>query len=203
MRSNFELPAQTQNLERFTALNHASREALAKGECTHMTNDTFPDGDLPSLPDVDTPPPGGDLGNYGKNWETPTEFQLSDLQLRAIELTLQGHSDTRVAQALAISRRTLWNWKTLDDEYRQVLTDTRAQNFGSATDRYQHLLGQATTILGAALRDPDEKTRFKAAQVLLNMAGAFRPQIPKLLPPKRRDDDDDDWPAPVLPEKVG
>jgi hypothetical protein len=141
------------------------------------------------------------MGHSGTDWDTVPDFNLTNTQLKAIELTLIGNNDIAIAKALSVSRKTLWRWKTLDDEYRQVLLETRAQNFACATDRYQGLLLQATAILANALKDPDEKNRFRAAQILLNMAGAFRPMLPKYKP--KPPPDDNDWPEPVLPEKVG
>ena len=72
--------------------------------------------------------------NIGSNYE------LSDIQYRAIELTIQGLSDVQIAKMLSIARRTLWRWKTYDDEYRLALSEARSQIHAAVADRYRTLL---------------------------------------------------------------
>ncbi len=83
--------------------------------------------------------------------------------------------------------------------YRRVLANARIQLYSAATDRYQILLGRATSILAKFLDDPAEQNRFRAALALLNMAGCFRPLSPKYFPPAPPPDDS----QPLLPPKVG
>jgi len=124
--------------------------------------------------------------------------------MRAIELTVQGLGDVQIAQMLSINRKTLWRWKTFDENYRQVLAEARSQAHAYATDRYQMLLIRATSVLARFLDDPQEDNRFRAATVLLNMAGCFRPITRKfLISTTRSNDGDNSWPEPQLPPKVG
>jgi hypothetical protein len=107
-----------------------------------------------------------------------------------------------MAEILGISRKTLWRWKTLDDNYRKALDEARRQAHAIAGDRVQVLLLKATAVLDQHLDDPRMDNQFKAAHVLLTMAGTFKPLPP---PPKAqwRDDEDDYGPEPRLPPKVG
>jgi hypothetical protein len=127
---------------------------------------------------------------------------LTDLQQRAIQLTVLGHSDVKMAELLGVGRTTLWRWKTLDDNYRKALVEARRQAHALAGDRVQVLLLKAVAVLDQHLDDPRMENQFKAAHVLLTMAGTFKPLPP---PPKARNDDEDCYldQEPRLPPKVG
>jgi DNA-binding CsgD family transcriptional regulator len=142
------------------------------------------------------------LGQFETDWDFSQTDPLTEIQLRAIELTLEGNTDVHIAQTLGINRRTLWRWKNLDNDYRGVLNNARIQHYAAAADRYQMLLNRATTILAQSLQDPANETRFRAAAVVLNMAGCFRPLPPKYFPAEDKSAAED-WPEPVLPPKVG
>jgi DNA-binding CsgD family transcriptional regulator len=170
------------------------------------------DPNSPALLSTDLPSseatPGGDLGHS----ETQRDFSdiepLSERQLQAVELTMQGHTDLQIAQTLGINRRTLWRWKNLDDDYRRILNNARIQQYASAADRYQTLLSRATGILSQCLQDSADENRFRAATLVLSMAGCFRPLPPKFfLPndkaPAERRQVPKRWPEPKLPYKCG
>ena len=153
-------------------------------------------------------PPRGDVGHSGIDWDFLQTDELTEKQLRSIELAMQGHTDVQIAQRLQINRRTLWRWKTLDQCYRRVLAQARIQLYAAATDRYQMLLGRATSILAKFLDDPADDRRFPAAMAVLNMAGAFKPlplsyfPIPDS-PPPSLPEPPPRWPEPELGPKVG
>ena len=65
--------------------------------------------------------PLAEIGDSERMWDIGYAPNLTDLQLHAIALTIQGHRDTQTARILSINRRTLWQWKTFDDEYRAAL----------------------------------------------------------------------------------
>jgi len=144
------------------------------------------------------------MGHSAADWDLCDELNVTDIQMRAIELTVQGLGDVQIAQILSITRKTLWRWKTFDENYRQVLTEARSQAHAFATDRYQALLLRATGVLAKFLEDTQEDNRFRAATVLLNMAGCFRPLTRKfVLSTTRNNDISDSWPEPELPPKMG
>jgi len=111
----------------------------------------------------------------GTKWNETTPLALREVQIRSIELILQGLSDTEIAKKLKIGRNTLWRWKTQDDDFRNCLAASRQQLHAAAVDSYQNTLLRATGVLGEFLDDKIKRHRLRAAQIVLNMAGCFRP----------------------------
>jgi hypothetical protein len=162
--------------------DHPSRERTPRGDVRHF--ETFRD-----------------------NQEFFTQLGLSGNQVRAIELTVQGLSDTHIAEQLGINRRTLWRWKNFDDVYRRALENARLQTHAAVIDHYSALLVRSTNIFAKMLQDSSEDKQFRAAQTLISMAGCFRPTATRLPAPQRLPDDDGpDFyrrPEPNLEPKVG
>ena len=140
-------------------------------------------------------------GHSESEWDICEILNLSEVQLRAIELTVQGFNDTNIADQLSLNRKTLWRWKTFNEDYRQALTSARTQLNGSAADRCQNLLFRATAVLAKFLDDSSDKNRLRAAQILLQTAGRFRPTPERQ--PATKPGTDFDWPPPELEPKVG
>ena len=124
--------------------------------------------------------PGGDIGHPRAQTDFFARLGLSDLQLRAIELSVDGYTTKQIAAELSIDPKTLWRWKSFNQDYRALLDETRAQRYAVATDRYQNLLLTSTAVLAKHLRGTNQRRQFRAAAVLLNMAGAFRPLAKKI-----------------------
>ena len=145
-------------------------------------------------------PPGGNWDILGHDWDFSETDELTELQLRAIELTMQGHSDLAYRPGTSIwTAKLSGDGKPSIDDYRRVLANARIQLYAAATDRYQVLLGRATSILAKFLEDPAEQNRFRAALAFLNMAGCFRPLSPNFFPPTPPLAN----PPPLLPPKMG
>jgi len=171
---------------------HIAPISYPKGAPT-MSAELTPSNPSETAPNPTTPP--GESGHsqaFSGTDEYPT---LSDKQLRAIELTIQGYSDTYISETLPVDPKTLWRWKTQNELYRNHLSHARFQRQAGSVDRYQLLLDKSTVILSQALTDPDPKIRFRAANVIFNMAGCFKPLEHTLL--------DIHIPEPSLPPKVG
>lgn len=181
-----------------------------------MSEDPTPYPSLPdpwwreSAPSSDTPP--GDVRHFETFRDDPEFFPdlgLSCTQLRAIELTVQGYSDSHIAEKLGINRRTVWRWKNFDDCYRRALDNVRMQTHATVIDRYATLLVRSTNIFAKMLQDPAEEKQFRAAQTLICMAGCFRPIATRLQnhpppQPQRPDNDEPEpEPEPQLEPKVG
>jgi hypothetical protein len=158
----------------------------------------------PPPPDPDatpTPPPDATpthppmhsvaFGGTDEPFDPDNLLGLTDMQYRAIQLTVLGNSDVKIAEMLGVNRCTLWRWKTLDDRYRKALDEARRQAHAIAADRVQVLLLKAVAVLDQHLDDPRMENQFRAAHVLLTMAGAFKPLPP---PPNARHCEDDDQP---------
>jgi DNA-binding CsgD family transcriptional regulator len=79
------------------------------------------------------------------------DANLSDKQLQAIELTIQGYPDIRIADMLEIDRRTLWHWKTQNEDYRKLLFQSRDYVHTRVSDRYHDLLTQAWSVIEESL----------------------------------------------------
>jgi len=160
-------------------------------------SETFRDFDASENHSEDSAPP--DLGEA----DPPAEWDysgLSDLQMRAIEMTVDGLQDTYIADALNINRRTLWRWKKQDLDYQRALADARAYLHNAVTDRYHSTLLKATNILDQFLYDEaNDNNRFRAAKALLNMSGTFRYPLPKNEPQAPNND----MPMPDLSYKMG
>ena len=71
---------------------------------------------------------------------------LSDVQLRAIEMIVRGFKYMQIAQHLNINPKTMWRWKTLDEDYRAALNEARIQAYANASDRYRPLPSKASGI---------------------------------------------------------
>jgi orotate phosphoribosyltransferase-like protein len=127
----------------------------------------------------------------GTKWNETTPLTLSDVQIRAIELILKGLSDTEIAKILKIGRNTLWRWKTQNFDFCESLDQARDQLHTATMDGYQSVLLRATGVLDDFLSDHVKRNRLRAAQIVLNMAGCFRPfmgssqSFTPSLPPKQ------------------
>ncbi|MGD0390458.1 MAG: hypothetical protein ABSC42_16055 [Tepidisphaeraceae bacterium] len=124
-------------------------------------------------------------------WDIAQARYLSDTQLSAIDMTLDGFSDVYIAHALSIDRKTLWRWKTHNHNYRLALHNARVQVHANAADRCQNLFLRATSVLAKFLDGSSDKDRLRAAQILLQTAARFLPppEKPPAAPPA------DDCPA--------
>ena len=130
----------------------------------------------PDFQDAEDPPPHPpEMGHSGADWGNYQTNDLDDLQFRAINLTIQGLGDVQVAKMLSIDRKTLWRWKTYDEDYRLALAEARSQIHAAVADRYRTLLMRATGVMAKFLDDTAENNRFRASYALLMMVGSFKP----------------------------
>jgi hypothetical protein len=101
---------------------------------------------------------------------------LSDLQLRAIELSVRGHSDSEISRTLRVGRKSLWRWKTSNPTYRQYLNRSRLDRWAMIGLRQQGSVDRAACALDRLLDDQSENTRIRAAQVRVRLFGLLRPR---------------------------
>jgi hypothetical protein len=112
----------------------------------------------------------------------PLTPDLSPRQLAAIDLLLTGASDTDVAAALGINRKTLYRWRVHDPAFRAVLDAHRRAAYDHAADRLRAMLSIALDLLQRQLNDPYAPTALRAARAILGLASlgqATRPPIPE------------------------
>jgi hypothetical protein len=163
----------------------------------HNNDEAIPNGDPQAQTEI--------TGHPGTFWDTAGTFNLSDMQFRAIELTIQGQRDTQIAQTLGLNRKTIWRWKTEIEPYREALTLARLHLHSATTDRCQTIAQKATAVLASFLEPGVEShDRMKAAQILLNVATRFKPVPEKRdRPPTQKEIDNYYFPPPDLGPKVG
>jgi hypothetical protein len=157
------------------------------------------DSELPRLDFDNFPKTSAEMGNCGEDLTGDESLDLSKLQLRAIGFTVQGLPDTQIADILSINRRTLWDWKTNNEDYRLALASARSQFHDSVIDCSQNLFFRSTTVLAKILEDADVKNRLRAAQILIQNASRMKPPPEKIPTPSP---EEDDWPEPNLDPEI-
>ena len=109
--------------------------------------------------------------------------QLSDRQRLAIDFLVLGHSETAVAEALHIDRKTLYRWRHDDDpQYRDTLGDRRKELLDTTADRFRTMLTTALDTFARHLKDPYAPTAHRAARSLLALAAIGRHHEPRPTP---------------------
>jgi hypothetical protein len=127
--------------------------------------------------------------------DVETENQLSNEQIHAIQLALEGHSWGEIAEAVGIDPKTLWRWRNQNVYFQEALANSRALRLQTSDDRAQSFADQAADLLSRVMEESEEKYRIRAAQILLNYSVRIRP--------KSNTKEDDSWPEPELPYKMG
>jgi hypothetical protein len=100
---------------------------------------------------------------------------LSEVQLAAIELLVQGHTDPSVASHLGVHRQTVFNWRHYNPAFRAELARRRAQVWGAASELFRAGLGRAIQTLQEQSCDVYAPTAFRAARAIVALADRFAP----------------------------
>lgn len=98
---------------------------------------------------------------------------LNEKQLAAVELLSAGKGYGECATILQIDRKTLYNWRQ-DELFQEALCERRRELWGRANDRVRALLGPAIDVMEQQLKEKYDRTRFRAASVLLRLAGMHK-----------------------------
>ena len=104
--------------------------------------------------------------------ETPSSLN-DDKQRIAIELLLAGKSFSAAAQAVQVSRRTLYTWRQ-DPAFQQELEHRREELWSDEAERLRAMVHPSLDILEEHLRDPYDRSRFRAANAVLRLADLRR-----------------------------
>jgi hypothetical protein len=155
--------------------------------------------EMPENPDPRISKTGQNRAFPGIFSDIDPDYQLSPAQCRAIEFVLDGKRWSQIARMLDLDPKTLWRWKTHNENFQQALAAARSDRRGFAVERCQTFATRATDVLGEALTDPAIPNRLRAAQILLQAAAKFNAQESR----RAAQTDDDYWPEPQLPPKVG
>ena len=121
-------------------------------------------------------------GPLPKTSSAETHDILSDKQRIAIDLLLQGKSQTAVAERVEVTRRTLYTWRQ-DESFRAELARRRRELWDGAAERLRALVHPALDVLEEEVHDEYDRSRVRAADMILRFAG-----LRKCVPPGKEED---------------
>jgi len=93
--------------------------------------------------------------------------QLSQEQMNAVEHLLQGKSDRATAEAVAVSRQTVWEWRNHDPLFIAELNRQRYELWSEAKERLKTLANRALDVVELQLSSGDPKAALAAARYVL------------------------------------
>lgn len=93
--------------------------------------------------------------------------QLSIEQQNGIDHLLQGKSDKATAEAIGVSRQTVWEWRNRDILFIAKLNRQRSEMWSEARDRLKALANRALDVLEVQLANSDPKASLAAARHVL------------------------------------
>ena len=112
---------------------------------------------------------------------TKPDETLQDNQARAVVLLVGGATETAAAQAVGVSRQTVWEWRK-SAEFQAALNRERAAIRQAWQDEAQGLNSQALSVVRAALEGEDRALAFRAACFLLAKSGLLSGALPEIGP---------------------
>ena len=101
--------------------------------------------------------------------ETNPSNEMNEKEEMALALILQGRKDAEVAEALGISRMTIWRWKKYDAGFIQALEEKRAHLRQQAEDNILELTESAVNAIRDALNENDPRIRLQAAKLVFGI----------------------------------
>jgi len=93
--------------------------------------------------------------------------QLSIEQQNAIDHLLQGKSDRATAEAVGVSRQTVWEWRNHDPFFIAELNRQRYELWSEARERMKSLANRALDVVELQLDNGDPKVSLAAARYVL------------------------------------
>ena len=101
--------------------------------------------------------------------EDTSTNEMNEKEEMALALILQGRKDAEVAEALGISRMTIWRWKKYDAGFIQALEEKRAHLRQQAEDNILELTESAVNAIRDALNENDPRIRLQAAKLVFGI----------------------------------
>jgi transposase-like protein len=89
-------------------------------------------------------------------------------------LLVVGKSFVLAAKELQIDRQTLYRWRQ-QERFRQAVRKRHRELWGDATERLRMLVGPAVEILAEFMNDRYDRSRFRGAMAVLNLAKLREP----------------------------
>ena len=108
--------------------------------------------------------------------QVPEPELLSDEQLLAIPLIIEGKTDAEVGEAIGKSRETINRWRNHDENFSKELKAARKTYLNSQIMALSASKGKAITVLNELLESDDEKIKLQAATLLINATSSLPPQ---------------------------
>ena len=99
---------------------------------------------------------------------------LSDEQIQAIPLILEGKTDVEVGDAIGRTRETVNRWRNHDEDFADALEDARDSFMESQRVAVSAGAQMAVSALEELLDSEDDKVRLQAASLLLKTAPALK-----------------------------
>ena len=109
--------------------------------------------------------------------QEPDPEHLSEEQLQAIPLLIEGKTDAEVGEAIGKSRETINRWRNHDKNFGKQLKAARKTYLDSQLMALSTTKGKAITVLNDLLESDDEKIKLQAATLLINAKSSL-PQKP-------------------------
>lgn len=106
----------------------------------------------------------------------PTKTELK--QREAISLFLTGKTETEVAEAIGVSRQTIWKWRR-ETDFNHDIVAAGESILSEHTLAVSKLVDEAIAVMTELLKSKDENIKFKAATTVLNYAKSWRSQRPQ------------------------
>jgi len=93
--------------------------------------------------------------------------QLSQEQQNAVEHLLQGKSDKATAEAVGVTRQTIWEWRNKNVVFIAELNLQRFEMWEGARERMKALANRALDVVETQLDSGDPKASLAAAKYVL------------------------------------
>ncbi len=119
--------------------------------------------------------------------------QLSIEQENAIEHLLQGKSDAAVADAVGVSRQTIWEWRNKNPVFIAELNRQRVELWSEARERMKALVNRSLDVIEHNLDSDDPKASLIAAQYVLKSTKLLSGQISMPIGPTTPEAVIQDW----------
>ena len=107
---------------------------------------------------------------------------LSDKQRLAIDLLVQGRTQSAVAESIGVTRRTIYTWRQ-DDAFRAALAHRRDELWDGAAERMRALVHPALDVLEEEVHDVYDRSRMRAVAMILRFS-----DLRKCVPPIKQED---------------
>lgn len=104
----------------------------------------------------------------------PEPKALSDDQVKAIPLILEGNTDAEVGESIGKARETVNRWRNHDLQFQRQLEAARSAFYDSQVAAVTARAQKAIAVLDGLLDSEDEKIRLQAVNLLLKLTPSLK-----------------------------